>query len=289
MTHTVNVNADLFRIAYGTVSQEETRYYLNGVLVEPHPCGGVFLVSTDGHRMTVIHDESGHADAPAIIRLSKDALKACKVKKTRRCPSDIRRLTVSDNLATVETAPCNSEGEQYGDSVIAATSTNAVIDGSFPDWRRVVPQLPENGEFAGTNSYNPKYIADFADMTSELGANHFRIVDVDHGSPALILFSGVPHAFGILMPVRDDIENAIPAFLHAKPEEAAAPEPETVETTETDACDIETGIPGSGPSIDAPSVAPSFKVPARLLASTGMSQTPAIPPVAPSCVLRIAA
>lgn len=53
-------NADLFRIAYSCVSTEETRYYLNGVHLEPHPCGGAFMVATDGHRLIVVHDESAN-------------------------------------------------------------------------------------------------------------------------------------------------------------------------------------------------------------------------------------
>ena len=77
----IRVNANLFRLAQMTVSTEETRYYLNGIFIQPHAVQGVLLVSTDGHRMTVIHDETGHADQSAIVRLSPEALKLCKLSK----------------------------------------------------------------------------------------------------------------------------------------------------------------------------------------------------------------
>lgn len=39
----MRVTADLFRIASMTVSTEETRFYLRGVLIEPMPTGALLM------------------------------------------------------------------------------------------------------------------------------------------------------------------------------------------------------------------------------------------------------
>jgi DNA polymerase III sliding clamp (beta) subunit (PCNA family) len=75
---TAVVNADLFRIVYSCVSTEETRYYLNGVHVEPHPVKGAILVATDGHRMLIAHDKDGSCSGPIIVQMPRFALAQCR-------------------------------------------------------------------------------------------------------------------------------------------------------------------------------------------------------------------
>jgi DNA polymerase III sliding clamp (beta) subunit (PCNA family) len=71
----IRVNASLFRIAFKCTSTEASRYYLNGVFIEKHPTlQGVTMTATDGHKLISIYDESGTADAPAIVQLTKKAL-----------------------------------------------------------------------------------------------------------------------------------------------------------------------------------------------------------------------
>ena len=64
----IDVNAMLFKAARECQSSEETRYYLGGVYVQPHPERGALLVATDGHRLIAIHDETGICEKPAIVR-----------------------------------------------------------------------------------------------------------------------------------------------------------------------------------------------------------------------------
>ncbi|RCK40460.1 hypothetical protein [Thalassospira xiamenensis] len=52
----ITVSAKHFYAAWQFVSTEKTRYYLNGVYIEPHKDGGVLLIATDGHSMAVIRD-----------------------------------------------------------------------------------------------------------------------------------------------------------------------------------------------------------------------------------------
>ena len=133
---TIVVKADLFRLAHTAASTELTRYYINGVYIEPAPTGGALLVATNGHRMIVIHDPEGLCTKSAIVKLPRFALAQCKTPKMFTTK---RRLVINleqDSATVEEVTPPNAL------DVIQAllTAHKVIIDGTFPDWRRVVPQ-----------------------------------------------------------------------------------------------------------------------------------------------------
>ena len=59
----ITVNARLFKAASLFVSGEDTRNYIQGVCIEPHP-EGALLVATDGRRVVAILDRKGSAERP---------------------------------------------------------------------------------------------------------------------------------------------------------------------------------------------------------------------------------
>lgn len=186
---TIRINARLFRAAYNCVSTEATRYYLNGVQVERHPVMGIFLVATDGHRMVIIHDVTGTIEGDCqIVRLDKAALALCKAGKGE---SKDRVLVVSGANATVEDFTGQPVGAAYG----------VIIDGTFPDWRRIA--RPNVDEIGGAG-YNPKYLADFGKLADELAERKSVAISVagPENGPALVRFNGINFAYGIVMPVR---------------------------------------------------------------------------------------
>ena len=213
-------NANLFRLAFTCSSNEETRFYLKGVFVEPHAQGGVTLTATDGHRLLCIRDESGQADESAIISLG-DALKLCKPKRDER--RDVVIYTGSKdatvNVTTIDREGVSTSGKKTGAEIITDSPIGMAygvrVDGTFPDYRRVVPQ-----EFTdnGAPSLQGRYVSTFGDLAVELAAHIGRKplkheqnradtlrvlcgVDKDPARmPALILFPAVDIAFGILMP-----------------------------------------------------------------------------------------
>lgn len=222
----IRVNANLFRIAAMCQSNEGTRYYLRGVSIEPHAVKGAVMVTTDGHRLLAIHDESGFADETAIIALTPAALKECKPGKHWQ-----RFLTVDGVNATINDGVVTKEGEiELGDAV--AVSVKCRIDDTFPDWRRVVPQQPmilqPDEPFP---AFNGVYLADMGKIAGELEKHFDRFVKhAGHAitatlacealSPALVLFNKVPEAFGVLLPVRaadrgETPRNQVPLWLNA--------------------------------------------------------------------------
>lgn len=125
------VNAEYIRLAHGFASTEATRYYLMGVQVEPHPSGeGVLIIATDGHVAGIFYDRTGIADKNYLLDLDKPTLSALK---SQRSDSKKNRLVTikNDHLTIVR----EEGGFEYH------IKPNAVeIDGTFPDWRRIVPE-----------------------------------------------------------------------------------------------------------------------------------------------------
>ena len=213
-------DANLFRIATAAQSKEETRYYLNGVFVEPCKAGGVTMTATDGRRLLCIHDETGHADESAIVRLTPEAFKACKPGK-----DDARRTVTIDGAS----ATIHSFGHaDDAPAVPVAVSATCRVDGTFPDWRRIIPapEMKEGATLAAmAANFNGQYLSAFAKVAGELEthidghasrkASIMRVVGTDSGSPALILFSANIPAFGVLMPVRGDGATAAPDWYKA--------------------------------------------------------------------------
>jgi len=216
---TFNVNADCLRAAAICQSNEETRYYLRGVYIEPHAVAGVLLVATDGHRMVVIHDETGFCDKPVIVGLDKDALKATKKDKRER---EARRV-VSDAEGEVWVNDCHGGKLTY--------VKDPIVDGTFPDWRRVLPGKSQSvaNPDVSLQWFNADYLAAFGDVATALegtSGRTFKGIRIEpgyNGGPALVRFGHRADAFGVIMSVRaTNFDEGIPDFVYATPELAKA-------------------------------------------------------------------
>ncbi len=122
---------DLMRLIDKTrfaISTEETRYYLNGLYLHTVVEDGVAklrAVATDGHRLALAEMPApeGAAGAPGVIVPRKT------IQEARRLMEDAGEnidLQVSAQKVRFEFARCGL--------------TSKVIDGSFPDYMRVIPK-----------------------------------------------------------------------------------------------------------------------------------------------------
>jgi len=131
MSHSFKVPAaDLKRLIDKTqfaISTEETRYYLNGIYL--HPAGGnkeptLRAVATDGHRLAQVE-----------LPLPEGATGMPGVIVPRKTVGEVQRLTESgQGEVSIEL----SQGKirfSVGDVVL----TSKLIDGTFPDYARVIP------------------------------------------------------------------------------------------------------------------------------------------------------
>lgn len=232
----IRFNANLFRIAFSCASNEEARYYLRGVFVEPHHEKGVTLSATNGHKLISIHDESGSADESAIINLG-DALKQCKAKR-----GFVRQVAIGtgENEATIYEAREHERAAEMEFQRVAI-ATDVRIDGSFPDYRRVIPRAFNNSM---APAFASQYIAELAETGLDLAAHFLDFTtrgngnssdrkdamqisaedcDKPEGSPALIVWPLIPQALAILMPARNKGNAAsLPAWFSHSPVAPAA-------------------------------------------------------------------
>lgn len=215
----VKIDAGLFRIVHTAVSTEETRYYLNGVYIEPHADGGALLVATDGHRLLAAHDPLASCQESSIVQLPKEALALCKRPKT----VDRRELVIDTQnaVATINNIkPADAGATEPVAEMIAAFQAN-VIDGTFPDWRRVTPTELLDKNAADSPAFNGLYLKAFGNLAMEIGKHSglqtvaMRMSISDGHSPVVIRWSGQPNIFGVLMPMRDDVRGFLPAFMGA--------------------------------------------------------------------------
>ncbi len=107
------------------ISTEETRYYLNGVYMHAADGQSLRCVATDGHRLARV-------DAP----LPPEAANLPGVIVPRKTVGELRKLLDDDGT---QIAVSVSE-TKIRFATPEVTLTSKVIDGTFPDYQRVIPQ-----------------------------------------------------------------------------------------------------------------------------------------------------
>jgi DNA polymerase-3 subunit beta len=109
------------------ISTEETRYYLNGIYFHTVESGGATMlraVATDGHRLARVETPApqGSAGMPGVIAPRK------AVAEVQKLLEDLSQEVV------IEISPAKARF-RFGD----VTLTTKLIDGTFPDYGRVIP------------------------------------------------------------------------------------------------------------------------------------------------------
>ncbi|MEM8729160.1 MAG: DNA polymerase III subunit beta [Pseudomonadota bacterium] len=118
----------LFDKSKFAISTEETRYYLNGVYMHVSESDGAKVlrcVATDGHRLARIDADlpDGAADLPGVI-------------VPRKTVGELRKL-LDDDEAQIAVSVSETKVRFATPEI---TLTSKVIDGTFPDYSRVIPQ-----------------------------------------------------------------------------------------------------------------------------------------------------
>ena len=176
-------------------AKQDVRYYLKGVLVDARANGDVVLVTTDGHRMLAYPVATDAIEALTVGQyiLPREALEAVK-------PCKAGRVTLPITIE-IDTA------KGLENKITGATSVvTPLIDGKFPDWRRVLPKTV-SGEPA---QYQAEYLGDFGRIAELLGTKHPH---VHHNGSSAAIVGNLGAALGVLMPMRSHAEfSALPAW-----------------------------------------------------------------------------
>ena len=183
----VQLPVDLLKAALVCCSTEETRYYLKGVCITPSG----HIVSTDGHRLFVGRYADTPIEGEIIIPLA-----AVKKALTGYRGSEI---TLTDS-------------RKAGGSCTLGDITFIPVDGTFPDWKRVLPtgegieytpraDHPEDNP--GRVQFNPVYYGDLAKISKMLtGGTNIHVHVWTATMPAGVSFEGRDDALCVLMPNR---------------------------------------------------------------------------------------
>ncbi len=209
------------------VSTEEVRYYLTGIYIERHPVCGVIMVATDGHRMAVIHDKDALFKGKGgwICPVPSEVFKACK-KKMRKGEGDLGAQQVHfvgatvgvTNLLYAAKGPLDlKDGVPDG---VMTISRAGPIDGTYPQWRRVLPKKRPATATHEVLAFSPGYMADFATVIKAAGLRENApavMFPSPLGEASIVRFEALPEFFGLLMGCHASPDmTAIPAWVAAE-------------------------------------------------------------------------
>lgn len=230
----INVNFDALCRISGAASDEETRYYLQGVCVEANAhAGGVNLIATNGQILAVEFDYLGSigqfAQPPiiaveAINHLCVEAKRLCKAWRTTTEKLRLRLDTSGEYSFMLDETHSNGK---------IPSALAQFIDATFPEWRRIVPSILPGQEMLAADCLDVELLARLArtaiaNKKSPAGVLLYRAKDPkskdgnDLGSPMVVTVQGRAHWLGVVMPMRaGETPGPRPAWLF-KPEEFAA-------------------------------------------------------------------
>ena len=159
------------------ISTEETRYYLNGIYVHHADHEGVAMlraVATDGHRLARVDTPlpDGAADMPGII-------------VPRKAVNELRKL-VDDTEDPISVALSDTKIRfSFGSTVL----TTKLIDGTFPDYARVIPE----GNDKVLEADN-KVLSDAVDRVSTISTEKSRAIKLEIAEGKLTLSATSPES-----------------------------------------------------------------------------------------------
>lgn len=199
-------------------AKNDVRAYLNALFLETGP-HETRLVAMQGHVLGAArqHVSEEQTTIPSMI-IPRDALETC----IKMAPKYLKTIDLTDHDDGTYVLSCGQARIDF-----------AALSGNYPDYRRVIPRSvkPE----AGPCQVNVEYLALFAKVAKELGANcPAAAVMVAHGSSRLdsgqithsnciIEIVGHPEFAGVLMPLRvneADVPTGGPEWVYCQVTEA---------------------------------------------------------------------
>ena len=157
------------------ISTEETRYYLNGIYLHAADTSGAPLlraVATDGHRLARVEEElpEGAAGMPGVI-------------VPRKTVTELRKLL--DEVSGAVDVALSDTRIQF--KCGAVTLTSKLIDGTFPDYERVIPRDNDKVLRVGKRDFS-----DAVARVSAISSERARPIKLSLARDLLVLSSASP-------------------------------------------------------------------------------------------------
>ncbi|HEY7747805.1 MAG TPA: DNA polymerase III subunit beta [Aestuariivirgaceae bacterium] len=159
------------------ISTEETRYYLNGIYLHDVAVGGtahIRAVATDGHRLAQVQFPcpEGAKGMPGIIVPRKTVLELSKLIESAEGDVDVALSSSKIRFA-----------------IDGLTVTSKLIDGTFPDYERVIPRHNDK-----TLQVDTKLFVQAVDRVSTVSSEKGRAVKLHVSADRILLTVNNPDA-----------------------------------------------------------------------------------------------
>lgn len=159
MTRIFTIKSTLMRALAQFISQDETRYMINGLFVVSHAAKPVVLYATDGRRMAklVLKEQIGEGEEGT----------SCNVFVAHRdLFTAILSLCHPDSPAVIAVGFDGKIVEVRKKSADGPLITLPVIEGNFPNCDTVIPEpFPETWAVDTLAGYNSEFLASCAELS----------------------------------------------------------------------------------------------------------------------------
>ena len=160
----------LFNKTHFAMAQQDVRFYLNGLLLETSP-NSLISVGTDGHRL-----------ARSIASIDKSQVEESSFIVPRKAIQEAQRIIDEEGEAKV-----SFTDNQATFNLNSVTLITKLIDGSFPDYNRVIPEETTTNILIKTNELRPAL-----QRVSILANEKFKGVRIDLNDDKLTVSSENP-------------------------------------------------------------------------------------------------
>lgn len=184
------------------IATRSLRFYLEGLRIEEatdKPAGGLYLIATDGYRLSIVYDPtgsiSGHNGRGLTMKVTPEMVRICR--KASIWPRQVLATGLRVSLS-------RDFGHEHTDHEEYVMPGQPWIGGGFPDWRKVMPVF-KRLQPGLMQEVNAKYLEVYA----KLGQDKKSQVKFWHTSTtgvAVVQLAAIPQFLSLLMPMNPQPE-----------------------------------------------------------------------------------
>lgn len=217
------IHADLLMDLTWALSTEETRYYLQGVYIDEQSR----LVATDGHVLAVICPEYGKFSPDFFAALKGLIVRLPPPKEARSRRGFQKWIVIDDKTGGLHITQTASD--RPPETALAAQPTyispeSCFIDGTFPDWMRVLP-FSNLGALKATSVISPAVLSTIASFFEGIDGAFLQFFQDKPDDPIVVRTKASDDRFMVAMPGRGPRaatnQNPYPDWLGRTPQDRA--------------------------------------------------------------------
>jgi hypothetical protein len=190
-----SIPVDTIKALLLAAAKGDIRYYLNAVCLDVAPDGSAVAVSTNGHIMLAL---------PVDGEVTEDGAAPRRIVAGQYViPRDVLEGLKAPWKGGAATVTIDTAAQTVTVSLAGKSAVSKLVDGKFPDWRRVVPRTVSGL----VSQFNAEYLTAFGKIHKLLGGKYSPGILHNGGdggnfveSAARVLLPG--DAVGVLMPMR---------------------------------------------------------------------------------------